>query len=203
MLSAENIDRAGPDQVTVFLRDARIKRVVALIFEHDAAFERGAMLAVVVRQPEYADLALDAAIRENEIFAPDIGDPDVGFDERRVQRERTGVRLGEPCIEAAESAGGERRPFELAGRSLVELLVEIPEIDRPHFLEPVAGQLARAVPYGLPAPAAVFGAFPYHAYAPAEGLIGVRPPCSERHEPVADLDTLDRRRRYRVQPEGH
>src|SRR5688572_27277494 len=175
--STEYIDRARPDQVAVFLGDARIKRVVRIVLERDPAFERCAMLTVVVRQPEDAHLPLDAAIRENEIITPDVRNPDFGFDERCVERQRPSVAFGQPCIEAAEAAGSKRSPFERAGGSLLELLVEVPEIDRPYLFEPVAGQLAGAVPYGLPAPAAVFGPFPDHPYAPAERLVAVRPPC--------------------------
>src|SRR5690606_36467224 len=103
--------------------------------------------------------------------------------ERELRTHELGVELelaiyavGQHGVEAAEAAGGERLP----GKPVVVLandgLVEVPHVDRRAGLEAVADEFGRAVPYGLAATPAVFGAFPDHADASTEVRFGVRPP---------------------------
>src|SRR6185437_14216681 len=192
--SAEDVDRTRPDQVAVFLRDARIERVVVQVAENDVAFDLDVPLRVLVRQAEHPDASPDAAGIEDEVVEADRGHRNLALHQRRVDRQRSALRVVEPRIEPAEAARGERRPAELAGADLLELLVEIPGVDRADALEGVAAQRAAAVPDGLPAAPPVFGALPDHADAAPQILLAIGSKGFERLEAVADLDALDRAR---------
>src|SRR5256885_15664529 len=93
---------------------------------------------------------------------------------------------------SAETAGRKGGPLELIRSHAVDLLVEVPHVDRRHALERVAAKLRPAVPDRLPPASPVFRAFPDEPDAPPKFLRLERTHRLQHREPVANLDALDR-----------
>src|ERR1700723_2275051 len=146
---------------------------------------------VFIGQAEHTDAAMEAAGLEYQIIQADIGDGDPAFDEGGIDAKRARLPVGQPSVEAAETAGGQGLPTQCRRSGLRQFLVEIPKVDRRDLFERVFLQRAAAVPDRLASAAAIFRALPDHPDAAAERDFVVWPPGLQHVEPVADLPSLD------------
>src|SRR5205814_6842901 len=96
--------------LTVFLRQARIESVVADALEGYAAGQSQPPVQVVIGQSKHADAASDPARLEFQIFQADFGDRNLAFHERGIDPKRAGLRIGQPGVESATTAGGQPFP---------------------------------------------------------------------------------------------
>src|SRR5260221_856736 len=202
--SADEVDRARPDEMPVLLRHADIEGVVGDVRETDATLEAERNGRIAVGQAKDAQAPLDAAGGiEHQIVAADIGDRDLGLDQAGLDAQPPGARLRQHGIEAAEAAGGERLPGDFAGTAQRHRLVEIPQVYRADPLDAVAGYHGAAVPDRLAAAAAILRALPDDSDAGAELLRRIGPDGLEHSEAGAQLDPPERRRADHFDGAGH
>src|SRR5258708_19837211 len=183
---SENVDWARPDLVPVLLSYADIECVVAARLQPQPPRQGRAHVPVLVGQPEDPHAAPQPTAIEDLVLGADLGQLDLGVDVRRGDPEHTRPRVGEPCVEAAESARRQRLPPELARRRLVQPLVQIPEIDRCRPFEPIAFERRRTVPDRLPAAATHLGPFPDHANPAPDLVPPIGPPSLHPLQAVPD-----------------
>src|SRR5437660_11185433 len=86
-------------------------------------------MQIVVRQSEYADPALDSAVREYQVIVFDACNGHSFLDQRGFYLEHTSACVLQFDIDPAKAAGRQSLPTEHISSYVLKSLVAIPEVD--------------------------------------------------------------------------
>src|SRR6266849_2998381 len=94
----------------IFLRDADIERVIPSGAQEDRTLQAQVRMWVDVRQARYPDLASQTAGCIHEVVQTNSRNGDAELEQRRLHRQRAGLRVCHDAVKSAQATGRERFP---------------------------------------------------------------------------------------------